>query len=338
MTKNLRYVLASRPEAAPTPDNFRLEESPLPEPRDGQALLRTLYLSLDPYMRGRMSDAKSYAEPVKIDQTMVGATVAEVVESKSEAVSKGDIVLAYGGWQTYSVQNGDQLRVLDPDYVPITTALGVLGMPGFTGYAGLLEIGKPKPGETVAVAAATGPVGSVVGQVAKIKGANTIGIAGGEKKIEVLREFGFDQCVDHRGDDLRGALKAAAPDGVDVYFENVGGPVWQAMQPRLNLYARVPVCGLVADYNGTAEPSPAGSGEKLMRLVLTKSLTLRGFIQTEFQKRLEPQFLKEMGEWVHNGEVKYLEDITDGFENTPDTFIGMLEGKNFGKTIIKIAD
>ncbi|WAL39845.1 NADP-dependent oxidoreductase [Brevibacterium sp. BRM-1] len=338
MTMNQRYLLAKRPEGAPTPDDFALDEAPVPTPGEGEALLRTLYLSLDPYMRGRMSDAKSYAKPVELGQVMVGATVAEVVETNSDAVAQGDIVLAYGGWQTYSVQAADQLRVLDPDYLPVTTALGVLGMPGFTAYSGLLRIGDPQPGETVAVAAATGPVGSAVGQIAKIKGARTIGIAGGERKVAQLREFGFDAALDHRGDDLRGALKAAAPDGIDVYFENVGGPVWEAVKPRLNTYARVPVCGLVATYNGAADPSPAGSAERLMGLILTKSLTIRGFIQTEFVASMERQFLTEMGQWVHDGKVTYLEDITDGFERTPETFIGMLEGRNFGKTIVRVAD
>lgn len=336
--KTRRYTLASRPEGAPGPENFTLESVDTPKPGEGEALLRTLYLSLDPYMRGRMSDAKSYAAPVEIGGVMVGATVSEVVESNSDLVAPGDIVLGYGGWQTYSVEPAKQLRKLDPSIAPVSTALGVLGMPGFTAYAGLLAIGQPKEGETVAVAAATGPVGSAVGQIAKIKGAKAVGIAGGPEKTALVREFGFDEALDHREDDLRGRLKAAAPNGIDVYFENVGGKVWDAVLPRLNTYARVPVCGLIATYNGTSDPSPAGGVEKLMTNILTRSLTVRGFIQTEFVRDMHDDFLRDMGEWVKSGQVKYKEDVTDGFANTVDAFIGMLEGRNFGKTVIKVAD
>ncbi|GAA2095728.1 MULTISPECIES: NADP-dependent oxidoreductase [Brevibacterium] len=339
MTSTYRsYRLASRPQGAPTQEDFEIAEAPVPEPGEGQALLRTLYLSLDPYMRGRMDDAKSYAKPVEIGQVMVGATVSEVVESRSEAVQAGDVVLGYGGWSEYSVEDASTLRVLDPDAVPVTTALGVLGMPGFTAYAGLLAIGDPKPGETVAVAAATGPVGSAVGQIAKIRGARAVGIAGGPEKVRLLEELGFDAALDHREEDLRGRLKAAAPDGVDVYFENVGGHVWDAVLPRLNTYARVPVCGLVAGYNGTGALSPAGSMERLMRAVLTKSLTLRGFIQTEFVQTMHADFLRDMTEWVRSGQVRYQEDVIDGFDDVVGAFNDMLAGRNFGKTVIKVAD
>lgn len=337
--KNQRYVLASRPEGAPAPEHFRLEETDVPTPAPGQVLLRTRYLSLDPYMRGRMSTAKSYARPVEIGQTMVGATIGEVVASEADGFTSGDLVLAYGGWQTYSVQKASELRKLDPDAAPVTTALGVLGMPGFTAYAGLLAIGKPQPGETVAVAAATGPVGATVGQIARLKGARAIGIAGGPRKVAELQELGFDAALDHREPDLRGRLKDAAPDGIDVYFENVSGPVWwDAVLPRLNTYARVPVCGLAANYNGVDDPQPAGSAERLMNYILTRSLTIRGFIQSEFVETMEADFLRDMTRWVTQGKVKYLEDITDGFTNTPEVFAGMLTGKNFGKTIIKVAD
>lgn len=339
MTETYRsYRLAARPEGAPTADDFEIVSKPIPAPREGQAVLRTLYLSLDPYMRGRMDDAKSYAPPVEIGGLMVGATVSEVVATESDAVAVGDVVLGYGGWAEYSVEDAASLRVLNPDEVPMTTALGVLGMPGFTAYAGLLAIGKPQEGETVAVAAATGPVGSAVGQIAKLKGAKAIGIAGGEKKVELLKEFGFDEALDHRGEDLRGALKSAAPDGIDVYFENVGGPVWESVLPRLNLYARIPVCGLVANYNGTAEFAPAGSMEKVMRMSLTKSLTIRGFIQTEFVEAMHDDFLRDMTAWVKSGDVKYQEEVIDGFDNVLDAFNAMLEGKNFGKTVVKIGE
>lgn len=361
MTVSKVYVLNERPAGAPDANTFAVKEIPVRAPGEGELLLRTLYLSLDPYMRGRLSEAKSYAKPVELGEVMVGATVAEVVDSNADGFSNGDIVLGYGGWQTYSVERAKYVRKLDPDVVPVTTALGVLGMPGFTAYAGLLEIGKPQPGETVAVAAATGPVGSAVGQIAKIKGARAVGIAGGPQKVEQLREFGFDVCADHRDPDFkqnlrdavgkgswverggavvsrRGAGEESAPSGIDVYFENVGGTVWQAVMPLLNTFARVPVCGLVANYNGTTDPSPAGGMEKLMMLSLAKSLTIRGFIQSEFVRDIEPQFLKDMTEWVASGKVQYLEDITNGFENTVDAFVGMLEGKNFGKTIVKFAD
>lgn len=338
MAINQRFLLAARPTGAPTPGDFTRDEQPIPSPAEGQALLRTLYLSLDPYMRGRMSAAKSYAEPVELGQVMVGATVSEVVETRSDAVSVGDVVLAYGGWQTYSVQDASQLRVLDPQAAPVTTALGVLGMPGFTAYAGLLGIGKPQPGETVAVAAATGPVGSAVGQIARLKGAHTIGIAGGPRKVAQLREFGFEETVDHRTEDLPAAIAAAAPRGIDVYFENVAGPVLRAVVPQLNTFARVPVCGLAATYNGAAEPSPAGALDGFMGQVLTKSLLLRGFIQQEFVDSLQADFLRDMTAWVREGQVRYLEDVTKGFEHTPEAFIGMLEGRNFGKTIVQVAD
>lgn len=337
MTTTYRsYRLASRPQGAPTDQNFEIAQKPIPTPRDGQAVIRTLYLSLDPYMRGRMDDAKSYAAPVEIGGLMVGATVGEVIAAESDAVSVGDIVLGYGGWAEYSVEDASSLRVLNPAEVPVTTALGVLGMPGFTAYAGLLALGKPQAGETVAVAAATGPVGSAVGQIAKVKGAKAIGIAGGQKKVDLLREFGFDEALDHRSGDLRAELKAAAPDGIDVYFENVGGPVWDAVLPRLNTYARVPVCGLAANYNATDLPEGPDRTSQLMGTILSKSLTLRGFIQTEFAPTMFEDFLREMTPWVTSGQVAYREDITEGLDRAPETFIGMLSGENFGKTIIKV--
>ena len=361
------YVLKNRPEAEPDANTFEVTETPVRAPQEGEAVLRTLYLSLDPYMRGRLSAGKSYAKPVEPGEVMVGATVSEVVASESDHVKVGDIVLGYGGWQTYSVENAKYLRVLDPAELPVTTALGVLGMPGFTAYSGLLKIGQPQAGETVAVAAATGPVGSAVGQIAKIKGCRTVGIAGGAKKVEHMRDFGFDLAVDHRAEDFNDQLRAQVGDGswverggtdsnmrkhleavaagdlsqatgIDVYFENVGGAVWRAVLPLLNTFARVPVCGLVANYNGTSEPAPAGAAERLMMLTLAKSLTIRGFIQSEFVREMHGQFLTDMTQWVKSGQVKYLEDETVGFENTVQAFAGMLEGKNFGKAFVKFAD
>lgn len=335
-TVNRRIRLASRPHGEPAATDFQHDEAPIPSPGPGQVLLRTLYVSLDPYVRGRMSSARSYAAPMEVGDVIVGGTVSEVVESASDDFSPGNVVLSYGGWQEYSLEPAGRLRRLDPEAAPVSTALGVLGMPGFTAYAGLLEIGRPQPGETVAVAAATGPVGSAVGQIAKVKGARTIGIAGGPHKVEHLRELGFDEVIDHREPDLAGQLEEASPDGIDVYFENVGGPVWDAVLPQLNEFARVPVCGLAANYNATELPEGPDRTGQLMGTVLSKSLTLRGFIQREFAPTHFEDFLRDMGTWVRSGEVRYREDITAGLDRAPETFVGMLRGENFGKTLIKV--
>jgi NADPH-dependent curcumin reductase CurA len=333
---NLRTVLASRPAGRPSPNNFRLEQAPVPVPDDGQVLLKILYLSLDPYMRGRMSAAKSYSAPVEIGQVMEGGTVAEVIESRHPDFKPGDIVLSHSGWQSHALANGKHLRKLDPAAAPITTALGVLGMPGFTAYSGLLTIGQPKPGETVVVAAASGPVGSAVGQIARIKGARAIGIAGGPEKCAFVREqFGFDAVIDHRAPDLAEQLAAACPGGIDVYFENVGGKVWDAVFPLLNSFARIPVCGLVAQYNASGDFDGPDQLPVVMRQVLSKSLTIRGFIQREFVAQ-RPAFEQEMPRWIAEGALKYKEDIVEGLEQAPKAFIGLLEGRNFGKLIIKL--
>lgn len=308
----------------------------MPTPGAGEVLLRTIYLSLDPYMRGRMNDAKSYAAPVELGTVMEGGTVAEVLESNDPNFSPGDFVLSHLGWQAYGVQPGKYLRKLDPTHAPISTAVGVLGMPGFTAYAGLLEIGKPKNGETVAVAAATGPVGSAVGQIARIKGARTIGIAGGPDKVAYLNELGFDVALDHRSPTFGEDLKAASPDGIDIYFENVGGAVWDAVRPRLNTYARVPVCGLVSHYNDTGLPEGPDRSAQLMSAILTKSITVRGFIQTEFVGAQYKNFQRDVSDWIRDDNFRYREDIVDGLENAPEAFFGMLKGKNFGKLLIQV--
>lgn len=338
MTSNAakRIVLAARPTGRPDHSHFRLETAPLPVPGEGQVLLKTLYLSLDPYMRGRMSAAKSYSAPVEIGQVMEGGTVSEVVESRYSGLEPGDVVLSFSGWQSHALADGKQLRKLDPQAAPVTTALGVLGMPGFTAYAGLLTIGQPKSGETVVVAAASGPVGSAVGQIARIKGARAVGIAGGPQKCAYIREnFGFDAVVDHRAPDFAAQLAAACPDGVDVYFENVGGKVWEAVFPLLNTFARIPVCGLIAQYNASGDFEGPDRLPVLMRQVLTKSLLIRGFIQREFAAQ-RPDFEREMAAWIASGQVKYKEDIVTGLENAPEAFIGLLEGRNFGKLIVKL--
>ena len=333
-----RIVLASRPVGEPKPSDFRLEEVPVPRPGPGQLLLRTKWLSLDPYMRGRMSDAPSYAKPVGIDEVMEGGTVNEVAASNNDSYKPGDIVLAHTGWQTHALSNGAGLRKLDPNVAPISTALGVLGMPGMTAYTGLLEIGKPQVGETVVVSAASGAVGSVVGQIAKIKGARAVGIAGGPAKCKYVKEeLGFDECVDHRAPDFPAQLKAACPKGVDVYFENVGVPVFDAVLPLFNTFARIPVCGLIAQYNATELPPGPNRLPLLMRNVLTKRLTIRGFIVTDFAARFN-DFIRDMPQWIKEGRIKYREDIAEGLENAPQAFIGLLKGKNFGKQLVRIAE
>jgi NADPH-dependent curcumin reductase CurA len=329
---NRQILLKSRPQGAPSLDNFILKQGSVPEPGDGEVLMRTRWLSLDPYMRGRMSAAKSYAKPVEVGATMVGGTVGEVIASRNPNFALGDIAVGNGGWQDYAVANGSSLRKLNPAAAPVSTALGVLGMPGMTAYVGLTEIGQPRAGETVAVAAASGAVGSVVGQIGKIKGCRAVGIAGGADKCRfVLEELGFDACVDHHGPDFAGQLAAACPAGIDVYFENVGGAVQQTVWPLLNDFARIPVCGLIAQYNLTA-PMPGPD----MFSVLRKRLTLRGFIVSDFAAR-QADFLRDASEWVRSGRLKYREDVVEGLENAPAAFLGMLQGKNFGKMLVKVA-
>ncbi|WP_132249668.1 NADP-dependent oxidoreductase [Methylobacterium segetis] len=334
---NRRIVLASRPHGEPTPAHFRMEEGRVPTPREGEILLRTRWLSLDPYMRGRMSAAKSYAEPVAIGAVMVGEVVAEVVASNNPDFAVGDLVAAFSGWQDYAVASGRGLRRVDPNLAPATTALGILGMPGMTAYTGLLTIGDPKPGETVVVAAASGPVGSLVGQIARLKGARAVGIAGGPEKCAYLRQdLGFDAAIDHRGEDLPGQLAAACPDGIDVYFENVGGAVFDAVLPLLNGFARVPVCGLVSGYNATELPPGPDRSPALMRAILTKRLRLQGFIVSDFADQART-FARDVGGWLREGRVRYREDLVEGLEQAPDALIGLLKGHNFGKLIVHVA-
>ncbi|MGO4319372.1 NADP-dependent oxidoreductase [Agrobacterium sp. MCAB5] len=336
MTSIRRVVLASRPAGQPKPENFRIEGFELPEAAEGEVTVQSLYLSLDPYMRGRMSDAKSYAAPVPVDGVMEGETVSEVVKSRHTGFAPGDIVRGRTGWSTHAVVRGETLRRVETYGAPLTTALGVLGMPGSTAWSGLKFIGQPKQGETVVVAAASGPVGSLVGQLAKLAGARAVGIAGGPDKCSFVKDgLGFDAVVDHRSKDLGSDLDIACPNGIDVYFENVGGHVWDAVLPRLNQFARVPVCGLVAHYNGTG----SGASDRLpatMSAILRRSLLVRGFIQTEFASHFE-EFLEEVAPRVVSGDIKYREDIVDGLENAPEAFIGMLTGGNFGKLIVKLS-
>lgn len=335
---NRQIVLAARPEGEPKPDHFRLVEAAVPEPGEGEVLLRTLWLSLDPYMRGRISAARSYAKPVDVGGVMVAGTVSKVAASRHRDFKTGDIVLAYAGWQDYAISDGSGLRKLDPAQAPVSTALGVLGMPGMTAYTGLLNIGQPKAGETVVVAAATGAVGAVVGQIAKLKGCGAVGIAGGPDKCRYLTdELGFDAAIDHRAAGFGDKLRDACPRGIDVYFENVGGAVWNAVLPLLNDFARVPVCGLIAHYNDTALPPGPDNMPGLMRAVLTRRLNIRGFIVRDFAAQAG-DFERDVGKWLREGKIKYREDVVEGLENAPQAFIGLLKGRNFGKLLVRVAN
>ena len=328
---NRQVLLASRPQGRVVEENFRIVEAPVGRPGAGEVLVKNEWLSLDPYMRGRISGVKSYAKGVDPGDLMVGGTVGEVIESKHPGFKAGDIVQGYDGWQTHGISKGAGVRTLDPKQAPISTALGVLGMPGMTAYVGLLDIGQPKPGETVVVSAASGAVGAVVGQIAKLKGCRVVGIAGGKDKCEyVVTELGFDACVDYKHGDLVTALPAACPKGIDVYFENVGGEVLAAVLKLINPFARIPLCGLVSQYNATEMPAGPNWGVLLVNRVLVK-----GFIVSDHIDRM-PAFLKDVGQWVREGKIKYREDIVEGLENAPTAFIGLLQGKNFGKLIVKV--
>ena len=335
---NRQIVLASRPNGKPQANNFTIADAPIPAPEDGQVLSKTIYLSLDPYMRGRMNAGKSYADPVEIDEVMSGGTVGQVIESKHSSFSAGDFVFGYGGWQEFWLQDGKKLKKVDPQLAPISTATGVLGMPGVTAYTGLLNIGQPKKGETVVVAAASGAVGSVVGQIARIKGARVVGIAGTPEKCEFVKEeLGFDACVNHSLQDFAENLKSACPNGIDVYFENVGGKVFEKVLPLLNNFSRIPVCGIISSYNATQLPAGPNLTPLLMRNILVKRLTFRGFIVWDFDSQ-EEEALTQLSNWIKEGKIRYREDIVDGLENAPEAFMGLLEGKNFGKLVVRVSD
>jgi NADPH-dependent curcumin reductase CurA len=344
---NRQIRLKSRPTGPPSPANFEAIDAPMPSlpdvagGGDGGVLRRTLWLSLDPYMRGRMSDAPSYAAPVPIGGTMCGHTVSEVVESQNPSFRPGDLVAGYDGWQQFAVSNGSDLRKLDHSF-PASAALSVLGMPGLTAYVGLLDIGQPRPGETVVVSAASGAVGSVVGQLAKIKGCRAVGIAGTAEKCRyVVGELGFDACVNYRSEDFAGALAAACPAGIDVDFENVGGTVMSVVLRLLNRGARVPLCGLIAEYNleargsGSGTPQSTGGGPNLRPLLVSRAL-IKGFIVSDHNDRA-PAFLQEMVPLVREGRIRYREDVVEGLDAAPAAFIGLLEGRNFGKLLVRVA-
>jgi NADPH-dependent curcumin reductase CurA len=329
---NRQVLLRRRPVGRPVADDFQIADVPVATVNDGDVLRRTIYLSLDPYMRGRMSDAPSYAAPVALGGVMVGRTVSQVIESKNAKFKPGEFVATNDGWQQFGVSGGNDLQRLNLELGPISTALGILGMPGMTAYVGLLDIGQPKRGETVVVSAASGAVGSVVGQIARIKGCRSVGVAGGREKCAyVVGELGLDACVDHKRDDLPDQLAAACPNGIDVYFDNVGGPVLKAVLRLINQNARIPLCGVIADYNAT-EPPPGPN----LRPILTKRATIKGFIISDHGDRA-PAFLAECAGWLTEGKLKYREDIVEGIENAPAAILKLFDGRNFGKLLVRVA-
>lgn len=332
-TKHRRIVLARRPVGEPVEADFQIEEVATPEPGPGQVLVRVLYLSLDPYMRGRMRDAESYAPPVGLGDVMTGGTVGEVVASQTSELSVGDIVEGRLGWQEYAVAAAQMLRRIDPDLAPVSTANGILGMPGMTAYCGLFEIGRPNVGETVVVSAAAGAVGQVVGQLAKRAGCRVVGIAGGSKKCAFVRdELGFDACVDYKSEAaFDAALEGACPDGIDVYFDNVGGRVSDAVVLQLNTWARIVLCGAISQYNAE-EPEMA---PRLPPFFVGQRVTMRGFIVSDFAAKFD-HVRRIMGPLVRQGDLRYREDIVDGLENAPRAFIGLLRGENFGKLQVRV--
>ncbi|SHI57041.1 NADP-dependent oxidoreductase [Wenxinia saemankumensis] len=335
--RNRRWTLAERPKGRPDDGTLDFETGPVPQAGKGEMLLRTRWLSLDPYMRGRMSDAKSYATPVEIGGVMTGQVVAEVASSDVEGFETGDLVLAGSGWQDWAVSDGQGVQKLPPVERP-SWALGILGMPGFTAHAGLLKIGEPKAGETVVVAAASGPVGATVGQIAKIRGCRAVGVAGGPEKCRhVVETLGFDACIDHRADDFEDQLKQACPDGIDIYFENVGGRVLFGVLPLLNPFARMPVCGTAAWYNNAGLPDGPDRSPLLMRTILSMKVRMQGFIIFDtFGMDDYRDFAKDMQGWIADGKVQYREHVVDGLENAFDGFLGMLDGSNFGKTVVRV--
>ena len=328
---NIQICLARRPSGWVRETDFNVVRTGIPNPGEGQVLLKNLYLSLDPYMRLRMDDAKSYAPPVEIGAVMVGGTVSEVIESRHPGYRPGDTVTGMAGWQLYGLSDGKMLRQVDPALAPLSAALGVVGMPGVTAWVGLLDIGIPKAGETVIVSAASGAVGSVAGQIAKIKGCRVVGIAGGAAKCEyVTRELGFDACIDYRSGDLHGQLAVACPHGVDVYFDNVGGEILDTILRLLNPFARIALCGLISQYNEVEK-----TGLKNVRSLLVDRVRLQGFIVSDHLNRFPPA-LAELGQWYKEGKLKYRESVAHGIENAPKAFIGMLKGENFGKQVVKL--
>jgi NADPH-dependent curcumin reductase CurA len=330
---NRKFTLASRPVGMPKESDFKLVESPVLAPNAGELLVKSLYISVDPYMRGRISDAKSYAAPVEIGGVMVGGVCGEVIQSQNPRFAVGDIVQGEFGWQEYAITNGKGVRKIDPSIAPVSTSLGVLGMPGLTAYFGLLDIGQPKAGETVVVSGAAGAVGSIVGQIAKIKGCRAVGIAGGDDKVRwIENELGFDAAFNYKTTkNYVEKLKELCPKGIDVYFDNVGGPITDAVIPLLNTHARLAVCGQISQYNlEKSEPGP-----RWLWALIVKQARAEGFLVFQFADKF-PEGAAEMARWIREGKLKYKEDIVQGFENLPKAFIGMLQGDNTGKRLVKV--
>ena len=328
-----QFKLAARPVGMPKESDFSLEEIPVPAPGDGQVLVKTSYLSVDPYMRGRITGVRSYADPVNIGDVMVGGAVGQVVESHHTGFATGDFVLGYWGWQEHAVVEGKTLLKLNPNLAPISTALGVLGMPGMTAYFGFLEICKPQPGEVVVVSGAAGAVGSLVGQIAKIKGCRVVGIAGTDEKVQwLVNDLGFDAAFNYKtATDYTAKLKEICPSGIDCYFDNVGGAITDSVIPLLNVFGRVSVCGQISMYN-LEKPEP---GPRLLPYTLVKQLKVEGFIVTRWQSRWG-EGIAQMAQWLKEGKIQHREDIVEGFENTAKAFIGMLQGENTGKMLVKV--
>ena len=330
---NRKFTLAARPVGYPKPSDFDLVTEPIPVPEDGEVLVHTNYLSVDPYMRGRMNDRASYAPNVQIGEVMVGTVVGEVVASKNPDFQVGDIATGGLGWQEYGVSNGNNLRKVDPTLAPISTALGILGMPGLTAYFGLLEICNPQAGETVFGSAAAGAVGSLVGQIAKIKGCRAVGSAGSAEKVDyVVDELGFDAAFNYKTTEDYGAkLAELCPDGIDAYFDNVGGAITDAVFPLINVKARISICGQISQYN-LENPE---QGPRFLWHLIVKRAKIQGFLVFEFADKHDDG-LRQMAEWIQSGKLKYREEITEGFENAPVAFIGMLKGSNIGKQLVKV--
>ncbi|TYR81576.1 NADP-dependent oxidoreductase [Priestia megaterium] len=331
---NEQILFVERPKGTPTKETFRFEEIPMPEAKEEEVVIQTLYLSVDPYMRGRMNDQKSYVPPFQLNEPLAGGIVGRVVETKSAKFQEGDIVTGLLEWKRYLAVPAKYLQKVNPELAPITTALGVLGMPGLTAYFGLLDIGQPKEGETVVVSGAAGAVGTIVGQIAKIKGARVVGIAGSADKITYLKdELGFDAVINYKTDNVKEALKEACPNGVDVYFENVGGEISDAVTSLLNKFARIPLCGQISLYN-LEKPD---IGPRIQSQLLINSALMKGFIVNDYADRF-PEGVKQLGEWVQQGKIKYSENIVEGFENVPEAFLGLFSGANLGKQLVKVAE
>jgi NADPH-dependent curcumin reductase CurA len=330
---NKQILLKSYPIGEPKASDFALVETPIPEPGEGEILSRTIYLSLDPYMRGSMSQSQSYAAAVELNSVILGGTVSQVVKSNHPQFQAGDFVLSGNGWQTYAVSKSETLRKLDPSQAPLSYSLGVLGMPGHTAYAALLNIGQPQAGETVVISAASGAVGAVAGQIAKIKGARVVGIVGSDEKRDfILKELGFDAAINRKTQELYPALKEAAPNGIDVYFDNTAGVILETVLQQINLGARIALVGLISQYNAISPPP----GPNLRPLLIKRAL-IKGFLVRDYRHQLD-DFLRDVSGWLKSSQIKYKEDVVVGLENAPSAFIGLLQGENFGKLIVKVSE